>query len=105
MIYSPDGRTVYSSAEDNQIKSWNTEEYLESRVISDQSDWVNALAISPDGKYLAAGRYDGSLTVYEAESGAPVAVYGASAVEQKQEKQEEIKPATVAQTENTGILK
>ncbi|MGI6456439.1 MAG: c-type cytochrome domain-containing protein [bacterium] len=102
VIYSPDGRTVYSSAEDNQIKSWNTEEYLESRVISDQSDWVNALAISPDGKYLAAGRYDGSLTVYEAESGAPVAVYGASAVEQKQEKQEEIKPATVAQTENTG---
>jgi len=35
------------------------------KVLPDQSDWVEALSISADGKRLAAGRYDGTLSVYD----------------------------------------
>ena len=41
-------------------------------MLNDQSDWVDALAISPDGKWLAAGRYDGTLSFYDAKSYKPV---------------------------------
>jgi hypothetical protein len=34
-------------------------------VIEHQPDWVEALGISRDGKWLAAGRYNGTLSVYD----------------------------------------
>ena len=33
-----------------------------------QSDWVMSLAFSPDGGRLAAGRFDGSLSIYDSET-------------------------------------
>jgi WD40 repeat protein len=38
------------------------------RVIDKQSDWVQTLDISSDGRWLAAGRYDGTLSLYDAKS-------------------------------------
>ena len=38
------------------------------RVIDHQPDWVQALSISPDGTRLAAGRYNGSLTLYDTKT-------------------------------------
>ena len=38
------------------------------RVIDHQPDWVQALGISPDGKWLAAGRFNGTLSLYDVQN-------------------------------------
>lgn len=69
LAYSPDGSEIYSTAEDQRIKVWDAKTLTEKRVFEKQSDWVSAIAISPDGKKLAAGRYDSSSALYAADSG------------------------------------
>ena len=54
-----------SAGADKVIKFLRLPNLEEVRVIDKQSDWINGLVFSPDGKSLAAGRFDGSLTVYE----------------------------------------
>jgi len=49
------------------IKLWDatTPQLTEIRTLERQPDWVLAIAYSPDGKRLAAGRYDGSIATYD----------------------------------------
>jgi FOG: WD40 repeat len=39
----------------------------EIKTLGGQPDWVMSLEFAPDGKSLAAGRFDGSLTIYPME--------------------------------------
>ena len=64
LVWSPDGKTIVTASTDGTIRFRNTKLDLMG-MIDRQPDWVQALAVSPDGKWLAAGRYNGSLTVYD----------------------------------------
>lgn len=72
LIYSPDGATLYSTAEDKRIKAWDVAALTEKVSFEPQSDWVTAFALNPDGNLLAAGRYDSTSTIYAADSGKPL---------------------------------
>jgi len=54
------------------VKIWDAETGQQLRVLSPQSDWAQALAFSPDGRQLAVGRYDGSVSIYDTVSGRSV---------------------------------
>ncbi|NUM55288.1 MAG: pre-peptidase C-terminal domain-containing protein [Candidatus Hydrogenedentes bacterium] len=69
IIYSPDGSTLYSTAEDRRIKAWDSAALTEKVTFEHQSDWVTALALDPQGALLAAGRYDATRTIYATETG------------------------------------
>jgi WD40 repeat protein len=69
LAYSPDGKHLYSAADDLLIKVWNAETMEEERAFPKQSDWVLGFSLSPNGEWLAAGRYDSSLSLYEANNG------------------------------------
>ena len=69
IAFSPDGRSLYSAAEDGRIKAWSTESFTERLVFEKQPDWIFDLAVRPDGGALAASRHDGSWAVYDTESG------------------------------------
>ncbi|MCC6695990.1 MAG: pre-peptidase C-terminal domain-containing protein [Candidatus Hydrogenedentes bacterium] len=69
LAYSPDGATLYSTSEDLRIKAWDTSTLQEKLTFEAQPDWVTAMAVSPDGAYLAAGRYDSSRAIYAAGTG------------------------------------
>ena len=43
------------------IKLWDAATLKEKQAFEAQPDWVMGLALSADGKLLAAGRYDGTL--------------------------------------------
>ncbi|MBI1784035.1 hypothetical protein HYR69_02735, partial [Candidatus Sumerlaeota bacterium] len=52
IIYSPDGKTIYTTSEDKRIKVWNAETLIGTEY-DPQSDWVMAMALSPSGAQLA----------------------------------------------------
>jgi dipeptidyl aminopeptidase/acylaminoacyl peptidase len=64
VAYSPDGATLVSAGADRVVKVWNATTLREQQLFDAQPDWVMALALSADGKWLAAGRYDGTLGLY-----------------------------------------
>ncbi|HVH71099.1 MAG TPA: c-type cytochrome domain-containing protein [Candidatus Dormibacteraeota bacterium] len=65
LVWSPDGKEIITSSVDASIRVRDAATLNSVRVLPDQSDWVEALSISGDGKRLAAGRYDGTLSVYD----------------------------------------
>jgi WD40 repeat protein len=68
LLWSPDDKTIVTASSDGSIRFRNATTLDPIRVIGKQPDWVEALAISTDGRWLAAGRYDGSLSLYDAKS-------------------------------------
>ena len=69
LAYSADGRRMVTAAADRRVKVWDVEKRTELRVLPAQSDWPTALALAPDGRSVAVGRYDGSVSLYDLASG------------------------------------
>jgi hypothetical protein len=69
LTYGPDGKTLVSSGEDAIVKLWDTETMTATRTLEPQSDWLMALALSPAGEYVIAGRYDTTLALYQTADG------------------------------------
>ncbi len=69
LAYAADGKTLYSLGEDRTVKAWDTANMVERRVFDRQPETALRLAIRPDGKQLALGRYDGVLVLLDAATG------------------------------------
>jgi WD40 repeat protein len=69
LAYAADGKTLYSLSEDRSIKAWDTSRMVERHVYARQPEAALALAVSPDHKQLAVGRYDGALVLLEEAGG------------------------------------
>ena len=65
LAWSPDGRTLVSSSADRTVKLLRSTDLIETRSIASQPEWAYGVEFSPDGKQLAVGRLDGSLTLYD----------------------------------------
>jgi WD40 repeat protein len=64
LTYAPDGSSLVSAGADRVIKVWDAVTLREKQLLEPQPDWVLGLALSGDGKWLAAGRYDGTVGLY-----------------------------------------
>jgi len=69
LSYSPDGATLVSAGADRAIKVWDAVTLREKALLEPQPDWVMGLALSADGRWLAAGRYDGTFGLYDLANG------------------------------------
>ncbi len=69
LVYSPDGATLVSAAEDRTVTVWDTSGYVQRLELERQPDWVPALDVASDNRTLAAGRLDGSLAFYDLSNG------------------------------------
>ena len=78
--YSPDGKRLAATAQDNRIVLWNLETD-ERRELDGHESWVNALQFSQDGLSLVSGGCDGRLCWWDLSGGAtqPVRVVEAHA--------------------------
>lgn len=70
LVASPDGTTLYSGGEDKAVKVWNLADLKPLAALPAQPDWPLAIAADPRKPRLAVGRYDGSLTLLDAKTGA-----------------------------------
>jgi WD40 repeat protein len=69
LAYAADGKTLYSLSEDRTLKSWDTSRMVERKVYPRQPEAVLALALRPDHRQLALGRYDGVLALIDEATG------------------------------------
>lgn len=73
LSYSPDGKRIYSSGQDRQVKVWHSVSLREQNSFGEQSDWPLSMASSTwkvdETSWLAVGRYDGSLAIYDSQNG------------------------------------
>jgi WD40 repeat protein len=65
LVWSPDAKLIITASADGSIRFRDAGTLNPVSVIDHQPDWVEALGISRDGKWLAAGRYNGTLSVYD----------------------------------------
>jgi hypothetical protein len=69
LAFSGDGHTLYSLSEDRVAKAWDAAELVERWHSEKFADTPLSLALRPDGKQLAVGRYDGVLVLLDAATG------------------------------------
>jgi len=68
LAWTPDGKTIITSSSDGSIRFRDAATLDPLGVIAHQPDWVEALSISPDGTRLAAGRFNGTVSLYDVKS-------------------------------------
>jgi hypothetical protein len=64
--YSKDGKTLFSLGEDRVVKTWDSARMVERSTFPATADAPLALAVRPDSRQLALGRFDGVLTLFDA---------------------------------------
>jgi WD40 repeat protein len=83
LVYAGDGKTLFSLGEDRIVKAWDPERMLERRVYARQPEAPLALAVRPDGKQLALGRYDGGVVFLDVATGKATTIGAEAASSQK----------------------
>jgi photosystem II stability/assembly factor-like uncharacterized protein len=73
LAFSPDGKLlVYAGG--NAVRRRDTASGQELRLLQGSADLLNTVAISPDGTRLAAGPWNGSISLWELPEGTPLSL-------------------------------
>lgn len=69
---------VASCSADMTVRLWNPVAGTAIKTLSGHTDWVYAVAISPDGQLVAGGAANGEVRVWKTSDGAPVTNFNAT---------------------------
>ncbi|MSU35166.1 MAG: WD40 repeat domain-containing protein [Pedosphaera sp.] len=63
LVYAPDGLSLFSAGKEGRIRRFDAESDTLFYEGSASSDWIYALAVSPDGSKLASGDWSGAVLI------------------------------------------
>lgn len=69
LAYTANGHSIVTAGEDKVVKVWNARTLVETVTSRPQPDSILCMAIRPDGKTMAVGRYDGELVAMDPITG------------------------------------
>jgi WD40 repeat protein len=69
VTFSPDGKILASSSNDNTVQFWDATAGTWKQAFKGHSDVVTAVAFSPDGKVLASASHDNTVRLWGATTG------------------------------------
>lgn len=78
LVQHPKEPVMVTTSADKTVKVWNPETGANTKTLTGLTDHVFAAAISPDGKQVAAGGYDGEVRLWNVADGAVVKGFNAS---------------------------
>ena len=79
VIFHPKQPMLATSSADKTVRLWNSETLAAGATLSGLTDFVYAVAFSPDGEYVAGGGYDGNVAVWKvADPKQPAKLFNAS---------------------------
>ena len=65
LVFSPDGRTLFSASQDQTVRAWDIEQKRKPRRFQGHTSGVPGLAVSLDGRTLVSCGTDGSVRVWD----------------------------------------
>lgn len=65
LVFSQDGRVLYSASKDQSIRAWNVQQLREIAQWRGHTDGLSGLALSPDGRTLLSCALDGSVRLWD----------------------------------------
>ena len=73
VAFSPDGKTLASSSNDNTIILWDVASRAPlGQPLTGHSQAVSSVAFSPDGRTLASGSWDNTIILWDISTGKPI---------------------------------
>ncbi|MCX6140077.1 MAG: choice-of-anchor D domain-containing protein [Candidatus Kapabacteria bacterium] len=64
-IFTADGQHVITGGHDGTVRLWNAFNGIQERLVGTHGNWVWALDIMPNTRYVASASYDGSVRVWD----------------------------------------
>lgn len=68
LVYTADGTSLFSAGDDHCVRRWNSLDRSMTAQSKPREQLVSCLALSPDNRFLAAGGYDDTVLIHEADS-------------------------------------
>jgi hypothetical protein len=78
VLYHPHSPQVITCSADATVRIWNADNAQLIRTLAGHTDWVYALALSPDGNLVASGSWNGEVRVCKLADGSLVRAFNAS---------------------------
>ena len=69
ITFSPDGKTVFTGADEKFVRQWDSVTGQEVRTYSSDGIEIYGIAINPDGNLLAASHQDGNIQLWDVKTG------------------------------------
>jgi hypothetical protein len=78
VVAHPSEPLLFTASADKSVRSWDMDKLSNLKTFQGLNDFVYALAVSPDGKQVAGGSYDGEVRVWNIADAALVKSFNAS---------------------------
>jgi WD40 repeat protein len=78
VLYHPKQPLLATCCADHAVRLWNPDTMAAVKTLAGHTDWVYALAFSPDGNLLASGSWNGEVKVWKVADGAVVKAFNGS---------------------------
>jgi WD40 repeat protein len=75
LVFANEGKALVATGADRVVRVFNPNDGSTIRNLDGQEDWTYALAVSADGKAVAAGDWDGKVRIWALADGKPSAVF------------------------------